>query len=75
MSDKSLICLTYQDVVILEMQIKLLFFTYQFFKKKKTFFFLSASKHAMSLFLSIADGGVTWYVLSGKHLAIQYILR
>lgn len=58
------------------MQIKLLFFTYQFFKKKKTFFFfLSASKHAMSLFLSIADGGVTWYVLSGKHLAIQYILR
>lgn len=75
MSDKSLMCLTYQDLVILEMQIKLFYFSPISFLKRRKLFFLSASKHAMNLFLFIAGGGVTWYVLSGKHLAIQYILR
>lgn len=69
MSDKGLMCLTYQDLVIIKMQIKL-FFTYQIKRN-----FLSAGKHVVSLFSYIADGSVTWYDLSGRHLPIYVKIK
>ena len=67
MSGKGLMYLTCQDLGIIEMQIKLLYFSPIRFKKK---FFLSAGKHAVTLFLYTADGRVIWYDLPGKHLAM-----
>lgn len=68
-SDKGLICLTYQDLVIIEMQIKLFYFSpIRFFKTSS-----SAGKHAVSVLIYCR--WVTWSELSGKHLTIQYTLR